>query len=83
MLAEGAVEAFVLLEAVLQARQVGREHVRATRTLRQKLTNHFISCVGWIISGGLQPRKKHHPKLQKLIFQKCVQKFQNVILDLS
>ena len=49
MLAEGAVEAFVLLEAVLQAGQVGREHVRATRTLRQKLTNHFIDTLCFVI----------------------------------
>ena len=34
-------------------------------------------------SGGRQPRKKHHPKFQKLIFQKCVQKVQNVNLKLS
>ena len=36
-----------------------------------------------IFPGGRQPRKKHHPKFQKLIFQKCVQNLQNLYLELS
>ena len=34
-------------------------------------------------SGVRQPRKKHYPKFQKLIFQKCVQNLQNLYLELS
>ena len=63
--AEGAVEALVLLEAVLQARQVGREHVRATGTLRQKLTNLFISCDCFRMTGNSAAHREKYAILKQ------------------
>ena len=55
--------------------------IEAKQSCLEILDEFFFKWI--LISGGRQPRKKHHPKFQKMIFQKCVQKFQNVNVELS